>query len=77
METMEKIGNSRNATVAQIAIAWAIAKNTLPLIGVTKVKQVEEGVNASKIILTLQEIEEMEELAAKTGVDTRGWWEKR
>lgn len=77
IETMEKIGDSRNATVAQIAIAWAIAKNTLPIIGVTKVKQVEEAVNASKIILTLEEIEEIEELAAKAGVDTRGWWEKR
>lgn len=77
IETMEKIGDSRNATVAQIAIAWAIAKNTLPIIGVTKVKQVEEAVNASKIILTSQEIEEIEELAAKAGVDTRGWWEKR
>lgn len=77
IQAMKKIGDNRNATVAQIAIAWAIAKNTLPIIGVTKVKQVEEAVNTMKIILTSQEIEELETLAAKTGVDTRGWWEKR
>lgn len=27
---MKEIGSSRNASVAQVAIAWAIAKNTLP-----------------------------------------------
>lgn len=73
---MKEIGQDRNASVAQIAIAWAIAKNTLPIIGVTKVLQVIEAVNASKITLTLQEIEKIEILAAKAGVDTRGAWEK-
>lgn len=77
IEAMKRIGDSKNATIAQIAIAWAIAKNTLPIIGVTKINQVQEAVNASKVMLTSQEIEEMEMLAAKTGVDTRGWWEKR
>lgn len=77
INAMKKIGYKKNATVAQIAIAWAIAKNTLPIIGITKIKQVGEAVCASKIILTSQEIEEIEALAAKTGVDARGWWEKR
>lgn len=77
IEAMKKIADSRSATVAQIAIAWAIAKNTLPVIGITKVEQVEEAINASKIILASHEIEEIEMLAAQTGVDTRGWWEKR
>jgi aryl-alcohol dehydrogenase-like predicted oxidoreductase len=73
---MKEIADSKNATVAQVAIAWAIAKNTLPIIGVTKVLQVEDAVNASKITLTKQEIEWMETLAAKTRIDTRGTWEK-
>ncbi|PUZ30589.1 Predicted oxidoreductase [Chitinophaga costaii] len=77
IEALKKMGDGKNATVAQIAIAWAIAKNTLPIIGVTQVKQVEEAVNASKIILTSQEISDIEVLAAKVDVDTRGWWEKR
>ncbi|EEW1704945.1 hypothetical protein D9E08_16410 [Escherichia coli] len=32
---MKKMGAERNASVAQIAIAWAIAKGTLPLVGAT------------------------------------------
>lgn len=72
---MKAIGSSRNASVAQVAIAWAIAKNTLPIIGVTKVSHVEDAVLASQITLTSQEIEKIELLAAKAGVDTRGSWE--
>jgi aryl-alcohol dehydrogenase-like predicted oxidoreductase len=73
---MKEIGKSKNATVAQVAIAWAIAKNTLPIIGVTKPSQVEDAVNASKIKLTKQEVELIESLAEKTGVNTKGSWEK-
>ncbi|WDF81137.1 aldo/keto reductase [Mucilaginibacter sp. KACC 22773] len=73
---MRDIGNSKNASVAQIAMAWAIAKNTLPIIGVTKVPQVEEALIASKISLSKDEIDEIETLASKAGVDTRGSWEK-
>jgi aryl-alcohol dehydrogenase-like predicted oxidoreductase len=72
---MKEIGSSHNASVAQVAIAWAIAKNTLPIIGVTKVAHVEDAVLASQITLTSQEIETIETLAAKAGVDTRGSWE--
>ena len=60
----------------QVAIAWAIAKNTLPIIGVTKTSQIEDALNATKIILTNQEIKKIEALAGKTGVDTRGACEK-
>ena len=76
VNAMKEIGEDKNVSVAQVAIAWAIAKNTLPIIGVTKVSQVEDAVNASKITLTEPEIETIERLATKTGVDTRGSWEK-
>jgi len=72
---MKEIGSSRNASVAQIAIAWAIAKSTLPIIGVTKINQVEDAVNAAKIILTKEEITDLETLAKATGIDTKGAWE--
>jgi aryl-alcohol dehydrogenase-like predicted oxidoreductase len=73
---MKEIGSSNNASVAQVAIAWAIAKSTLPIIGVTKTSQIEDALNATKIILTDQEIEKIEALAANAGVDTQGAWEK-
>jgi aryl-alcohol dehydrogenase-like predicted oxidoreductase len=73
---MKGIGDSKNASVAQVAIAWAIAKHTLPIIGVTKTSQIEDALNATKIILTDQEIKKIEALATKAGVDTQGAWEK-
>jgi len=72
---MKKIGSSRGASVAQVAIAWAIAKNTLPIIGVTKVTHVEDAIKAAQITLTSEEMQRLETLASATGVDTRGGWE--
>lgn len=72
---MKEIGSSRNASVAQVAIAWAIAKNTLPIIGVTKTSQIDDIQNAMKINLSRSEIKLIEELADKTGIDTKGAWE--
>ena len=75
-DVMKEIGDSKNVSVAQVAIAWAIAKHTLPIIGVTKTSQIEDALNATKIILTDQEIKKIEALATKAGVDTQGAWEK-
>lgn len=76
IHAMKEIGDLKNASVAQVAIAWAISKNTLPIIGVTKPSQVEDAIQASKLILSTEEIEKIELLAAKAEVDTRGSWEK-
>ncbi|WP_243350210.1 aldo/keto reductase [Parabacteroides sp. FAFU027] len=74
-DVMKEIGSSREASVAQVAIAWAIAKNTLPIIGVTKVAHVEDAIKAAQITLTPEEMQRLETLATATGVDTRGGWE--
>lgn len=53
---LKKIGEKHNASPAQIATAWAITKGTLPIIGVTKVRQVEETATATQIVLTAEEV---------------------
>lgn len=73
---MKRVGAERNASVAQIAIAWALAKGTLPLIGATKVHHVLDAAGAADIRQPEEEISLLEQLAAETGVDTRGAWEK-
>lgn len=73
---LKKIGEKYSASPAQIATAWAIAKGTLPIIGVTKVKQVEEAMAATKITLTPEEISLLEKLGDDTGVCTLREWEK-
>ena len=71
-----KVPSQYNVTPAQIATAWAIAKGTLPIIGVTKVHQVEEAAAAAQIILTADEITLLERLGDETGVHTLREWEK-
>lgn len=73
---LQKIGENHNASPAQIATAWAIAKGTLPIIGVTKVKQVEEAAVAAQIALTAEEVNRLEKLGDEVGVHTLREWEK-
>ena len=73
---MKVMGGKRNASVAQVAIAWAIAKGTLPIIGATKVHHVQDAAQAAEIQLDADEMVTLERLAKATGVDTRGGWEK-
>ena len=62
--------------IAQIPVAWAIAKGTLPIIGVTKVSHVEDAAKAAKIVLSADEIEAMESLADKADINVIRMWEK-
>lgn len=75
-DELKRIGAKHNASPAQVATAWAIAKGTLPIIGVTKVKQVEEAAAAEQTKLTAEEVERMEKLGDETGVSTLREWEK-
>ncbi|SMB81796.1 Predicted oxidoreductase [Pasteurella testudinis DSM 23072] len=73
---MQQIGSRYQASVAQIAIVWAIAKGTLPLIGATKAHHVTDAAQAAAIVLTAEETAMLEQLAEQTGVDTKGAWEQ-
>lgn len=76
IDEMAIIGTRFDASPAQVATAWAIAKGTLPIIGVTKVSQVEEAAKAAQIVLTAEEISRLEKLGDETGVHTLREWEK-
>lgn len=76
IRVMREIGSSQNASTAQVAIAWSIAKETVPIIGVTKTSHIEDAVKAAEISLSEQEILDLEAAAKKTGVEVRGAWEK-
>ena len=70
------IAENHDAKVAQLPIAWAIAKGTLPIVGATKVHHVEDAADAVNIELSDDEIKTMEELADKAHVNTIRIWEK-
>lgn len=76
VEGLKRIGKEHDASLAQIATAWAVAKGTLPIIGVTKVSQVEEAEKAARIKLSVEEASYLEKLGDETGVKTLREWEK-
>ena len=75
-KAIAEIAENHNAKVAQLPIAWAIAKGTLPIVGATKVHHVEDAADAVNIELSDDEIKTMEELADKANVNTIRIWEK-
>lgn len=77
IEVMKKIGDTHDADPAQIAIAWAIAKGTVPIMGVTKSKHVDAAAEAVDLVLSEQEINDLETSAKATGVEIKGAWENR
>ena len=74
---MKEIGEAHGLSAAQVGTAWAIAKGTLPIIGVTKVRHVEDAVKAASITLMPEEIMRLENLADKANVSTIREWEKK
>jgi aryl-alcohol dehydrogenase-like predicted oxidoreductase len=74
-DRMGAIGEDRGASAADVAAAWAIAKGTTPIVGVTKAGYLDGLVRARGIELAEEEIAELEALADAADVDTRGWWE--
>lgn len=76
IQELHSIGAVHQASPAQVATAWAIAKGTLPIIGVTKVRQVEEAAAAAQIVLSDEEVSRLEKLGDEAGVDTLREWEK-
>lgn len=75
VNVMRTVGDCYGITPAQVALAWAIAKGTTPIIGVTKTVQVQDAVQAAEIVLTEADVKTIEDAAESTGVDTRGSWE--
>ena len=73
---MQKLADKYHVAIAQIPVAWAIAKGTLPIIGVTKVSHVEDAAKAAGITLTAEEIAELEHIADSLELNVIRFWEK-
>lgn len=74
-DALAAIGRERGAAAPDVATAWALAKGTTPIVGVTRPDHVDGLARASRITLAADEIAELEALADAADVNTRGWWE--
>lgn len=75
ISAMKVMSEKHGVGVPQIAVAWAIAKGTTPIIGVTKPQHVTDATLAAQVNLSAEEVQELENIARESGVDTRGSWE--
>ena len=73
---LKKLADKYGVGAAQIPIAWAIAKGTLPIIGVTKENQVLDAVKAANVTLTAEETENLEKVADSLHLNVIRFWEK-
>lgn len=74
-ERLTSLGQAQGATAADVATAWAIAKGTTPIIGVTRPEYIDGLVRAAGLTLSDEDVAELEAIADAAGVDTRGTWE--
>ena len=73
---LKKLAEKYSVGTAQIPVAWAIAKGTLPIIGVTKTSHVEDAVKAMNVTLTAEETAALEKTADSLGLNVIRFWEK-
>src|SRR5437773_5088328 len=64
------IAKRKNATPAQIALAWLLAQKSwiVPIPGTTKLKRLEENIGAASIKLTSEDLREVENAASQINV---------
>lgn len=74
---LKKVAAVHGVSPAQIATAYAVNKGVLPILGVTKLYQVEEAVQTADIILTGDEIAALETAADRSDVTSIQFWESK
>lgn len=72
IELLEKMARDKNATKAQVALAWVMAQNdwTVPIPGTTKINRLEENIKALDITLSANDLQQMH--SALSTIQTQG-----
>jgi len=70
VDLLNKVAEQKQATPAQIALAWLLAQKPwiVPIPGTTKLNRLEENIESVKVNLTLDDLREIEAAAAKIQV---------
>ncbi|MDE3184090.1 MAG: aldo/keto reductase [Bacteroidota bacterium] len=70
VDLLGKIAKERNATAAQIALAWLLAQKPwiVPIPGTTKLHRLEENVGSAEITLSDDDLKEINEAVSKIEV---------
>lgn len=70
VDLLQSIANRKNATPAQIALAWLLAQKPwiVPIPGTTKLSRVEENIGAASVELTPDDLRDIDTAASKITV---------
>ena len=70
VDLIAKFAAEKNATPAQIALAWILAQRDwiVPIPGTTKLHRLEENIGAADVELTADDLSELDSLTAKVKV---------
>jgi aryl-alcohol dehydrogenase-like predicted oxidoreductase len=70
VDLLGRFAQQKNATPAQIALAWLLAQKPwiVPIPGTTKLHRLEENIGASRIELTPEDLRELEAAASKIAI---------
>ena len=71
VDLLKSIGESKNATPAQIALAWLLAQKPwiVPIPGTTKLHRLEENIGAVAVELSEDDLREIDSAASKITVE--------
>ncbi len=75
VDLLNQIATQKNATIAQIALAWVLAQNArlgveiAPIPGTTKLHRLEENIGAAGIELTPSDLKAIEDTAANIKIE--------
>ena len=67
VDLLKQIARRKNATPAQIALAWLLAQKPwiVPIPGTTKIHRLEENIGSASLALTATDLDEINEAASK------------
>jgi aryl-alcohol dehydrogenase-like predicted oxidoreductase len=71
VELLNNVAERKNATAAQIALAWLLAQKPwiVPIPGTTKLSRLEENIGATELELTAEDLAEINDAAAQIQVE--------
>lgn len=71
VDLLSRIAGQKNATAAQVALAWILARKPwiVPIPGTTKLHRLEENLGAAEVELTADDLSDIERAAAEIKVE--------
>lgn len=71
VDLLASIAKTKEATPAQVALAWLLAQKPwiVPIPGTTKLHRLEENIGATNLVLSTEELKQIDEAASKIKIE--------